>query len=90
MSYPTKGRARVDPRLNRQAERLAGLAGEPNVGGQDVSAITRDALAALGNIAIKSVGVSAAPTAADFNDLRADVLALAAVLKSIGAKITGL
>lgn len=90
MSYPTRRSPRLQPGVAVQAERVSALLGERNRTGEDQAAVTRDAMASLGNIALKAKAVSAAPTAAEFNALLDDVRALAAVLNANGAKFTGL
>lgn len=90
MSYPDKRARRAQPNVSNQGERVGALLGERGRSAEDRAAVTRDAMASLGLIALKAKTVTAAPTAADFNALLDDVRALAAVLNANGAKFTGL
>lgn len=89
MSYPTKGIAKPAPNISSQQERLQALLGDRGKTG-DMKAITRADVAALGTINIKSVLVTAAPTAAQFNDLVTDLKTIAALLNKLGARFDGL
>ena len=88
MGYPKTG-ARARGNAGAQSERIDRLLGQR---GTDTSgaAVTFEDAAALGSIALQSAIVSAAPTAAEHNALVADVRALAAILNTMGAKLTGL
>lgn len=90
MGYPTVGRKRASPSLASQEERLGALVGDRGPNAQDRKAVTRDVLAGMGNITLKAVRVTAAPTAAEYNNLLEDVRTVAAVLNAMGAKFTGL
>lgn len=89
MGYPESSKRR-EPRSAVQSQQLEALVGERGRGGEDRKAATHDELASLGAITIQSVQISAAPTAADYNKIVADITALAAVLNKAGARFNGL
>lgn len=86
MSYPTNSR-RGAADTGARAERVGRLLGEHD---KNSAAVTQGMAANLGNIAIQSKLVTAAPTADQHNALVRDIHALAAVLNAMGAKFTGL
>lgn len=89
MGYPTRTDVKPTPQQRGQLERAESLTG---FGGAspDKKAVTREDVAALGAVKLKSAHVSAAPTAAEFNALVDDVRAIAALLNTMGATFTGL
>lgn len=87
MGYPNKSGAKLSPSAAAEQEKIQSLLGERGAK-PGLQAVKRDDLAALGTIIIKSVHLTAAPTAADFNNLVDDMKAIAAVLNAAGAKLT--
>lgn len=89
MGYPTRAGRKPAPNIAAQGERLQALVGDR---GRDEGqkAVTRADAAAMGAIALRSTYVTAAPTADQHNALVDDLRALAGVLNSMGARITGL
>lgn len=88
MTYPTRTGQKITPQDNALGERaksLAGLNGTP-----EKVAITRGDAASLGAVALKSVKVIAAPTAAQHNALVDDIRAIATALNAMGANFTGI
>lgn len=88
MGYPNKSGAKLSPSAAAEQEKIQSLLGERAGAKPGLQAVKRDDLAALGTIIIKSVHLTAAPTAADFNNLVDDMKAIAAVLNAAGARLT--
>lgn len=88
MGYPNKSGGKLPPNIARQEEKIQSLLGERANAKPGLKAVTRDDMAVLGTIIIKSVHITAAPTAADYNALVDDMKAIAAVLNAAGAKLT--
>lgn len=88
MSYPTRNDIKPTPQQRAQNERAQALTGSSgNLPGK--KAVTRDDVASLGSVKLRSAHISAAPTAADHNALVDDVRAIAAALNAMGARFTG-
>lgn len=90
MGYPDRSQRRPGPAIGAQDERVQGLLGERGKDNVGLKALTRADMAALGEVAILSSHVTAAPTMAQHNALVDDVHALAALLNKMGARFTGL
>lgn len=73
-------RIQLQGMLHDQVERLQTMAGERGAKDGSQRAVTRGEIAGIGSATLLSVDLSIAPTAADYNLLRADMLALQAVL----------
>lgn len=94
MGYPTSKTGAPQQRSPRQrqdasaqAERVQDLLGERN--NPEGRAVTVAMAAALGQVALKAKKLTAAPSAADYNNLVDDLTAIAATLNQMGARFTG-
>lgn len=86
MPYPVRTGVKPTPQQRGAAERSEALTGSRGAGAVDKKAITREDAAAKGTQLLRSVHVSAAPTAAQHNALVDDIRAIASVLSAMGAR----
>lgn len=87
MGYP-KGSPRAQPNVQRQRERMEALVEDRGPDRPQTAAVTRDSLAALGTVKLRSTFITAAPTQADYNNMVEDMRALASLLNKLGANYT--
>jgi hypothetical protein len=88
MGYPTSSGGKPSPNRAAQGERLDTLLGDRGRADPSLRAVLRKDAAEAGTIALQAALVSAAPTAAQYNALVADMQALAGILNRLGANIT--
>ena len=82
-----KGNAQIQRELARMRETVEKLSGERGDSLKSNSAIRRTELRALASMSMRSKQVTAAPTAAEYNALQADVAAIYNALSRISNRL---